>query len=84
VDAAADLYKPSIVGATPVDRYVAWGVTRMHGESTTKAESLHKWTRAYMANWNDLSVNLCGKWTSSMLDYGDLSKDIFQHLHGVG
>jgi hypothetical protein len=59
-------------------------VAQMHGESVAKAESLRKWTRAYMANRNDIPVNLYGKWTASMLDDGDLSKEIFEHLQSVG
>jgi hypothetical protein len=59
-------------------------VARMHGESTAKAESLRKWTRGYMADRNNIPVNLYGKWSASMLDNSDLAKDIFEHLQSVG
>jgi hypothetical protein len=59
-------------------------VAHAHGESTAKAESLRQWTRAYMEDRKNIPVNLYGKWTPSMLNDGDLSKEIFEHLQSVG
>jgi hypothetical protein len=50
----------------------------MHGESTAKAESLRKWTRAYMANRNDIPVNLYGKCAAA-----DLERNMLEALDSV-
>jgi hypothetical protein len=51
---------------------------------TTTAQRLREWARAFMADRDDLPVNLYGAASVSMLAKGDLASAIFRHLQSVG
>jgi hypothetical protein len=53
------------------------------GRSSKLARNVRKWCRDYVVH-RILPPNLYGKWTTSMLDNGDLAREIFEHLTSVG
>lgn len=58
-------------------------VARWLAKGAGFAESLRRWCHNYVKD-RVLPENCYGKWTSSMLDDGDLAREIFEHLTSVG
>lgn len=70
-------------------QYLGWiaaseRVAHNFQKSTTSAEWLRQWTRAFMRNRDALPYNLYGQWTPSLLEKGELAYDIKVHLQGIG
>ncbi|OBZ62739.1 hypothetical protein A0H81_15008 [Grifola frondosa] len=55
-----------------------------HGKSSHIAKQIRKWTRSFIADREDLPLNLYGAWNTSLLDKGELAKEIHAHLQGIG
>ncbi|KDQ50719.1 hypothetical protein JAAARDRAFT_185917 [Jaapia argillacea MUCL 33604] len=55
-----------------------------HAKSTHTAQNIRKWTRSFITDREDLPLNLYGAWNTSMLDKGELAKEIHEHLQGIG
>jgi hypothetical protein len=45
---------------------------------------LRKWARSFIGDRDDLPINLQGTWNVSLLDKGELAKEIHAHLQGIG
>ncbi|KDQ49169.1 hypothetical protein JAAARDRAFT_143792 [Jaapia argillacea MUCL 33604] len=56
---------------------------QVHQKSTHTAKNIRKWTRSFIEDREDLPVNLYGAWNASLLDKGDLAKEIHLHLQGI-
>ena len=44
---------------------------------------LRQWTHSFIEDCSDLPINLYGSWNVSLLDIGDLAKDIHEHLQSI-
>jgi hypothetical protein len=53
-------------------------------KSSHTAKKLRSWARSFVADRNDLPKSLCGSWNVSLLDKGELAKEIHLHLMGIG
>jgi hypothetical protein len=51
---------------------------------THTAKRIRKWVRAFMNDRTDLSINLYGSWNVSLLDKGELAREIHLHLQEKG
>jgi len=47
------------------------------------ARQLRKWARSFIYNCEDLPFDLYGCWNTSLLDKGELAKEIHLHLQGI-
>jgi hypothetical protein len=68
---------------------MGWGAaslaTAHHaGKGLYAAQKLRQWCRAYIADRNDLPFNTYGLWTTSLLQEGELAKEIVEHLQSIG
>ena len=45
---------------------------------------MRKWARRFMADQEDLPISSYGSWAVSMLDRGELAKEIHDHLQTIG
>ena len=57
---------------------------RAHQKGGYVGRRLRQWTRSFVEDRDDLPINLYGSWNVSLLDKGDLAKDIHNHLQTIG
>jgi len=55
-----------------------------YGKSSWLAGCLHKWTRAYILDCNNLPLNIYSTWNSSILEDEDFKGELLLHLQGIG
>jgi hypothetical protein len=55
-----------------------------HQKGSHTRRRLRQWTRSFVEDCKNLPINLYGSWNVSLLDTGDLAKDIHEHLQSVG
>ena len=53
-------------------------------KSSHTAKRIRSWAHSFVADRNDLPKSLYGSWNVSMLDSGELAKEIHLHLLGIG
>jgi hypothetical protein len=59
-------------------------VARLHRRSAKQARSIWKWARRFLADQDNLPISSYGTWAASMLDRGELAREIHDHLQAIG
>ncbi|KIK76705.1 hypothetical protein PAXRUDRAFT_169069 [Paxillus rubicundulus Ve08.2h10] len=52
--------------------------------SSYTAKNLRKWAQSFISDRTDLPINLYGSWNVSLLNKGELAKEIHMHLQTIG
>lgn len=74
---------------TDKENLITWiqaseNVAHYNQKSTHTAKMIRKWTRSFIEDRHNLPMNLYGSWNTSMLEDGELAKDIRMHLLSKG
>jgi hypothetical protein len=64
---------------------LTWQTASLHAAKTKgrgkgQAESLRAWTREFLEDRTQLSINLYGSWNESVFEKGDLHRELEEHL----
>ena len=71
------------------EKPIAWiqasqNVARYNQKGIYTAKMIRKWTQSFIEDRHNLPINLYGSWNTSMLDDGELAKDISMYLLSKG
>jgi hypothetical protein len=84
MEALLTLYATDIPGVGLMAwQAVSMMVAQMHGCGKKKAASTRKWTRVFLKDCLHLPINLYGSCDTSLLQKGDLSAELQEHLLSV-
>jgi hypothetical protein len=59
-------------------------IAHLHQKGRRTAQNLCTWSHSFIESRTKLPINLYGTWNTCLLEKGNLVKEIYEHLQGIG